>query len=184
MKADQPSGAGRDLAARAVSLVGRGVSWLTLAMVLLTFFVVVMRYGFNQGWIWLQESVTYLHAMVFMVAAAWAFQTDDHVRVDIIYRGRSPRYKAWVNLLGTLLFLVPFSVFLLVVAWDYVTASWSTMEASREAGGLPLVFLLKSLLLALPALLLLQSISTVLRCLPDLRGGSVGQENDERQAAA
>ena len=69
--------------ARLVELAGRTVAWLTLAMTLLTFGVVVLRYGFNQGWIWLQESVTYLHAAVFMVAAAWALQTDDHVRVDM-----------------------------------------------------------------------------------------------------
>lgn len=156
-------------AARLVSLLGRGVAWLTLAMTLLTFGIVVLRYGFNLGWIWLQESVVYLHAMVFMVAAAWTFQCDDHVRVDIVYRERSDRYRAWVNLLGTGLFLVPFSVFLLVIGWDYVAASWATGEASREAGGLPLVFLLKSLILALPALLLLQSWVTVRSCLSDLR---------------
>ncbi|MBT8063683.1 MAG: TRAP transporter small permease subunit [Xanthomonadales bacterium] len=138
-------------------------------MTLLTFGIVVLRYGFNLGWIWLQESVVYLHAMVFMVAAAWTFQCDDHVRVDIVYRERSDRYRAWVNLLGTGLFLVPFSVFLLVIGWDYVAASWATGEASREAGGLPLVFLLKSLILALPALLLLQSWVTVRSCLSDLR---------------
>ena len=150
-------------------MLGRGVSWLTLMMVLLTFGIVVLRYGFNQGWIWLQESVTYLHAIVFMVAAAWAYQTDDHVRVDIFYRGNSARYKNWVNLLGTIFFLIPFSVFLLVIGWDYVSASWSTMESSREAGGLPLVYILKSLILILPALLLLQSWSTARLCISALR---------------
>jgi TRAP-type mannitol/chloroaromatic compound transport system permease small subunit len=158
----------KDLAARIISITGRGVAWLTLAMVLLTFAIVVMRYGFNQGWIWLQEGVTYLHATVFMVAAAWAFQTDDHVRVDIFYRGSSPRYKSAVNLAGTLLFLVPFSLFLIIIGWNYVAASWATMEASREAGGLPLVFLLKSLILVLPALLLLQSWSTARSCIRQL----------------
>jgi TRAP-type mannitol/chloroaromatic compound transport system permease small subunit len=138
-------------------------------MTLLTFCVVLMRYGFNLGWIWLQESVTYLHALVFMVAAAWAFQTDDHVRVDIFYRDRSERYRSWVNLAGTLLFLVPFCLFLVVVAWDYVAASWATREASREAGGLPLVWLLKSLILVMPLLLLLQSWSTVRSCMAVLR---------------
>jgi len=160
---------GRDVAAVVVDRLGRVASWLTLAMVVLTFSIVVLRYGFNQGWIWLQESVTYLHAMVFMVAAAWAFQTDDHVRVDIFYRTNSSRYKNWINLLGTLLLLVPFSLFLLLIGWDYVTASWATMEASREAGGLPLVFLLKSLILVMPALLLLQSWSTARRCISQLR---------------
>ena len=167
--ATQDSPAETDRLARLIAVIGRTVSWLTLAMTLLTFLVVILRYGFNLGWIWLQESVTYLHAAVFMVAAAWAFQTDDHVRVDIFYRDRSPRHKSWVNLAGTLLFLIPFSLFLLVVSWDYVSASWATKEASREAGGLPLVFLLKSLILVLPALLLLQSLSTLKTCVATLR---------------
>lgn len=167
MTDNRPEGAG--LAAAAVRHAGRAVSWLTLAMVILTFAVVVLRYGLNQGWIWLQESVTYLHAMVFMIATAWAFQVDEHVRVDIFYRDRSARYKAWVNLLGTLIFLLPFSVFLLLIGWDYVLASWAAMEGSREAGGLPLVYLLKSLILVLPALLLVQSYSTVKTCISELR---------------
>jgi TRAP-type mannitol/chloroaromatic compound transport system permease small subunit len=106
--------------------------------------------------------------MVFMMAAAWAFQADEHVRVDIFYRDRSPHDKAWVNLLGTLIFLLPFSIFLLIIAWDYVAASWSAMESSREAGGLPLVYLLKSLILVLPALLLIQSYSTAKSCISEL----------------
>jgi len=159
----------QDSVAKFIGWIGRGVSWLTLAMVLLTFAVVVLRYGFNQGWIWLQESVTYLHATVFMVAAAWAYQTDDHVRVDIFFRDGSSRYKDGVNLAGTLLLLVPFSLFLLIIGWNYVAASWATTEASREAGGLPLVFLLKSLILIMPALLLLQSWSTARLCFRRLR---------------
>ena len=140
-------------------------------MTLLIFAIVLLRYGFNLGWIWLQESVTYLHALIFMTAAAWAFQTDDHVRVDIFYRDRSERYKDAVNLAGTVLFLVPFSVFLLYIGWDYVSFSWSNREGSGEAGGLPLVWLLKSLILVLPALLLVQCLSTVRHCLAGLRRG-------------
>jgi TRAP-type mannitol/chloroaromatic compound transport system permease small subunit len=166
---------GPDIAARLISRLGRAVAWLTLLMTLLAFGVVVLRYGFNLGWIWLQESVTYLHALIFMVAAAWALQTDDHVRVDIFYRDRSERYQDTVNLAGTLLFLVPFSLFLLLIAWDYVAASWATREASREAGGLPLVWILKSLILVLPALLLLQSWSTVRRCINNLRRAPAGK---------
>jgi TRAP-type mannitol/chloroaromatic compound transport system permease small subunit len=107
--------------------------------------------------------------MVFMIAAAWAFQADEHVRVDIFYRDRSPRYKAWVNLLGILILLLPFSLYLLIIGWDYVFVSWSAMETSREAGGLPLVYLLKSLILVLPALLLVQSYSTAKACISELR---------------
>jgi TRAP-type mannitol/chloroaromatic compound transport system permease small subunit len=142
--------------AQLVAAIGRAVAWLTLFMVVLTVTIVLLRYGFSQGWIWLQESVTYLHATVFMLVAAWALQDDGHVRVDVLYRRRSERYRALVNLLGAALFLAPFCLFLLIAGWDYVLGSWRVMEGSREAGGLPLVYLLKSLILLLPALLLLQ----------------------------
>jgi TRAP-type mannitol/chloroaromatic compound transport system permease small subunit len=157
-------------AARTIALLGRSVSWLTLVLTLLAFVIVLLRYGLNLGWIWLQESVTYLHALVFMVAAAWALQSDDHVRVDIFYRGGSERYRNWVDLAGTVVLLVPFCLFLLYVAWDYVAASWATRETSREAGGLPLVWLLKSLILVLPLLLLLQAWCTARQCIAALRG--------------
>lgn len=147
----------RSLPARFIAWTGRTVAWLSLVMVLLSFTVVVLRYGFSLGWIWLQESVTYLHATVFMVAAAWALQTDDHVRVDIFYRDRTPRQKAVVNLAGTLLFLIPVCVFVLVSGWPYVATAWSIRETSNEASGLPWVYLLKTLILVLPALLLIQA---------------------------
>ena len=154
-----------------VALIGRSVAWLTLAMVLLTFTVVVLRYGFSLGWIWLQESVTYLHATVFMLAAAWTLQEDGHVRVDIFYRDGSPRYRAVVNLAGALLFLVPFCVFLIAIGWEYVMPSWNLREGSREAGGVPLVYLLKSLILLMPLLLLLQSAPLIYRNFKQLRDG-------------
>ena len=165
---------GQDTASALIGWIGRAVAWLTLIIVLLTFGIVILRYGLNLGWIWLQESVTYLHALVFMTAAAWAFQTDDHVRVDIFYRNRSSRHKAWVNLLGTSIFLLPFSIFLIAIAWDYVAASWATKEGSREAGGLPLVYLLKSLILLMPALLLIQSYNMIKTCIATLRRGHSG----------
>lgn len=154
--------------ARLVAFTGRSVAWLTLAMTLLTFLIVLLRYGFNLGWIWMQESVTYLHATVFMAAAAWALQTGDHVRVDIFYRARSARYRHWVDLAGTLLFLLPFSLFLLLIGWDYVASSWAVRETSPEPGGLPLVWLLKSLVLVLPLFLLLQAGVTVKQCVTTL----------------
>jgi len=130
-------------------------------MVLLIFVIVVLRYGFNLGWIWLQESVTYLHVSVFTIVTAWALQQDGHVRVDIFYAEMSVKKRALVDLLGTLFFLVPFCLFILIVAWPYVTSSWKLLEGSREAGGLPLVFLLKTLILIMPALLLGQAFITV-----------------------
>ena len=155
--------------ARLVGAAGRTVAWLTLAMTLLAFLIVLLRYGFNQGWIWMQESVTYLHAIVFMVAAAWALQSDDHVRVDIFYRERPEPYRLLVDLVGTLLFLIPFCLFLLYIGWDYVAVSWEVRERSAEPGGLPLVWLLKTLVLVLPLLLLMQAGVNLRRCLRGLR---------------
>ena len=141
-----------------IAMGGKGVAWLTLLMVLLTFTIVVLRYGFNLGWIWLQESLVYLHVAVFSIAIAWTLQVDGHVRVDIFYNDMPVKKRALVDFLGTIIFLIPFCIFLLVIAWPYVANSWKLLESSREAGGLPLVFLLKSLILVLPALLLGQAL--------------------------
>jgi TRAP-type mannitol/chloroaromatic compound transport system permease small subunit len=108
---------------------------------------------------------------VFLLAAGWTLQCDGHVRVDIFYRTAGPRRKAWVNVAGNLLFLIPFCLFLAIVSWEYVAASWSLGEGSREAGGLPALYLLKSLLIAMPVLLLLQAFEDLRRDLATLRGG-------------
>lgn len=149
---------------------GRLIAWLTLAMVLVTCAVVVLRYAFNLGWIALQESITYLHALVFMLGAAYTLRHDGHVRVDIFYRRLSPRGQAWVDLLGSLLLLLPVCVFMLWISWDYVAASWSLLEGSRDAGGLPLVYLLKSVIPLMVLLLLVQGIGQALRSLLVLLG--------------
>mgnify|MGYP000070410874 CR=1 FL=1 len=139
--------------------LGRIIAWLTLLMVLLTFLIVVLRYGFNIGWIAMQESVLYFHGMVFMLGAGYTLQADGHVRVDIFYQRFSPRKKAWVNLLGGLFLLLPVCLFIGFICLDYVQTSWQIMEASAEAGGLPLVYLNKSLLLLLPVTLALQGLA-------------------------
>jgi len=144
-----------------IAASGKAVAWLTVAMVLLTFTIVVLRYGFNLGWIWLQESLIYLHVAVFSIACAWALQEDAHVRVDVFYAGMTDWNRALVDLLGSLLFLVPFCIFVLIIALPYVSNSWKLLETSREAGGLPLVFLLKTLILVMPALLLGQAFINV-----------------------
>lgn len=167
----------RRFATGIVSLAGRSVSWLLLVLVLITFSVVVLRYGMNLGWIWVQELIVYLHSAVFLIAIAWAFQMDEHVRVDIFYRDKSPRHKAWVNLVGTMLLVVPFSIFLFWMGWDYVSASWSVLEGSREAGGLDFVYLLKSLMLLLPVLLLLQTCDTIPRCISIIKNGDSGRDS-------
>lgn len=142
---------------------GRLVSWLTLAMVLVTCAVAVLRYAFDLGWIAMQESVTYLHAAVFMLGAAYTLRHEGHVRVDILYRRFPDRVQAWVDILGGLLLLVPVCAFVAWISWDYVLQSWAVREGSQEAGGLPLVYLLKALIPVMAALLLLQGLASVLR---------------------
>jgi TRAP-type mannitol/chloroaromatic compound transport system permease small subunit len=148
---------------------GRAVAWLTLAMVAMTFAVVVLRYGFSIGSIAAQESITYMHAVVFLLGAAYTLRHDRHVRVDIFYQRFSARTQAWVDLAGTLLLLAPTCGYIFWVSLDYVAASWALMEESREAGGLPLVYLLKSLIPLAAITLLLQGLSMSLERILVLR---------------
>lgn len=152
--------------------IGRMVSWLTLGMVLATVVVVVMRYAADLGLIWLQESVNWMHSLVFLLGAAYTLKADEHVRVDVFYRGMSERRKAVINLAGTILFLLPLCAFLLVESWQYVATSWRIAERSREAGGLPMIYLLKTVIPVMAVLLALQGLSMALRAILRLRGGS------------
>jgi TRAP-type mannitol/chloroaromatic compound transport system permease small subunit len=149
--------------------VGRTAAWLALALVLVTFSVVVLRYGFDIGSIALQESILYLHASLFLLGAAYTLKMDGHVRVDIVYQRLSARGQALVNLLGALLLLLPVCTFLLWISWDYVATAWSLHEGSPEAGGLPYVYLLKTLIPLAAGLLILQAISQVLHSLTTIR---------------
>jgi TRAP-type mannitol/chloroaromatic compound transport system permease small subunit len=142
---------------------GRTVSWLSLLLVLVTFIVVVLRYVFDTGSIALQEVTTYLHASIFLVGMAYTLQQDAHVRVDIFYTRCSKQAKAWIDLFGALFLLLPFMLFISWVSWLYIADSWSVFEGSREAGGLPGVFLLKSLILVMTFLLSLQAFTQIAR---------------------
>lgn len=153
-------------------LTGRLVAWLTLPMVVGTFVIVVLRYVFDLGWIWMQESVIWIHAVVFMLAGAYTLNSDQHVRVDIFYRGMSARRKAWVDLCGTLFFLIPMSLFLIWSSWEYVSVSWQIQEGSREAGGLPYPFVpvLKSTIPVSFLLVLLQGLAIAIDSSTELFG--------------
>ena len=139
--------------------VGQLAAWLVLVMVFITFLVVVLRYGFNFGRISLQESITYLHAFIFMLAGAYTLKHNQHVRVDIFYQDMSTRNKAKVDLFGTLFLLLPFAGFIVWISFDYVLNSWKLLESSREAGGLPFFYILKTLIPLMAILLFLQAIS-------------------------
>jgi TRAP-type mannitol/chloroaromatic compound transport system permease small subunit len=155
---------------RLSATIGRPVAWCLLFMVLAEFALVLMRYVLGVGSIWLQESVVYAHASLFMLAAAWTLAADAHVRVDIFYADASPRTKAAVDLLGALLLLLPFAVTLIYLSLPYVARSWALLEGSRETSGLPAVFLLKTLIPLFAALLALQGLAQALRAALALAG--------------
>ena len=142
---------------------GSILGWLTLAMVALEALVVLLRYLFDSGSIALQETTTYFHATIFLVGMAYTLQHNAHVRVDIFYSRLSKQGQAWVDLCGALFLLLPFMLFISWISWEYIADSWAVMEGSREAGGLPGVFLLKSLILVMTSLLSLQALTQVAR---------------------
>jgi TRAP-type mannitol/chloroaromatic compound transport system permease small subunit len=148
---------------------GRAISWLTLGLALTGFLVVVMRYVFNSGWIWMQESLTWMHSLVFMLGAAYTLKHDEQVRVDVIYRGLSERRRAFIDLAGTVLFLLPLCGYIFYESIPYLLSSWSVGERSREASGLPALWLLKAILPLMAALLIFQGLAQVLRSLSVLR---------------
>ena len=154
------------------ALLGKGVSWLTLFMVVITCLVVVMRYVFDAGLIWLQESVTWMHAVVFMLGAAYTLEQEEHVRVDVFYRKMSTQRRAWVDLIGVVTFLWPLTLFLAWKSVDFVIVAWDMREASRESGGLPYPWLplLKTALLIMPLTVALQGAALFLRSLNRIRG--------------
>lgn len=153
-------------------LTGTVTAWLTLVMVVVTTVIVILRYVFDAGFIWLQESVTWMHAAVFMLGASYTLLHEEHVRVDIFYRSMSEARRAWVDLLGVLIFLLPMCAYLAYVSFDFAAASWSIRESSREPGGLvyPLIPILKSVVVLMPVAVGLQGVSLLLRSLARIRG--------------
>ncbi|HHX83199.1 MAG TPA: TRAP transporter small permease subunit [Pseudomonadaceae bacterium] len=161
------------------AFIGAFIPWLTLALVLVTCVVVIMRYAFSTGSIALQESMIYLHSAIFMLGMAWTLRQGGHVRVDVFYRDASPRVRAWVDVAGGLVFLLPLCVLIFWMSWDYVINSWAIREKSSEGTGLPYVYLLKTLLLAMPVTLLLQGVAETLRNLLLALGFAAGNRTAE-----
>ena len=152
-----------DLIDRLSHRLGRAVAWVSLLMVLVMVSIVILRYLFQFGSIAMQESIMYMNALIFALGAAYTLKEQGHVRVDILYSRQSPRRRALIDLLGTALFLLPSMAAIIWLSWDYVGLSWRLREASPESSGLPFVYLLKSAILVLAALLFVQGIAELLR---------------------
>ncbi len=138
---------------------GRLVSWLTIGMVLVMCANVLMSWLFNFSLILLSETITWMHSANFLLASAYTLNRNAHVRVDIFYAKMSAQKQALVDLIGTLIFLLPLSIFIFWASWSYVILSWKIGEVSAEAGGLPAIFILKGMLLVMPVLLVIEGIN-------------------------
>jgi TRAP-type mannitol/chloroaromatic compound transport system permease small subunit len=154
---------------RITAVIGRGAAWLALVVVLLQFTLVLARYVFGLGSIWLTETVIYANAALFLLASAWTLHTGGHVRVDVFYAGASARTKAFIDLAGSGLLLLPFALVLLWLSAPFAARSWAILERSQESSGLPLVFLLKTLIPVFAVMLALQGIAQAIRATAALR---------------
>jgi TRAP-type mannitol/chloroaromatic compound transport system permease small subunit len=147
-------------------------------MALVTALIVVLRYALNEGTIVLQESVVYLHGCAFMLGIAYAFRHDRHVRVDLIYSKLNRRTQLCIDMIGNLVCLVPVCIFIVYFSASYVISSWEVLEGSPEVGGIPGIFLLKTLIPVMAATLLAQGLAEVARGILDLRDGAMGGEGN------
>ncbi|MFK7908099.1 MAG: TRAP transporter small permease subunit [Chitinophagales bacterium] len=150
--------------------VGKKVSYLTTALMLLICYDVLMRYFFNFSQIWMTEVEIYFYSFLFLLGSAYAFKHDKHVRVDVFYANFSEKRKAWVNLLGGLFLLLPWCIVILIVSFDYAMTSFSIGEGSPQPGGLPALYILKSSIFVGFLLLFLQGVASVLRSVLVLQG--------------
>lgn len=163
--------------------VGQFAAWLALFMVMMQFIVVVMRYVFSWGSIQMQESIWYMHGILFMLGAGYTLLKDGHVRVDIFYREASPQKKALVDLLGVLFFLLPVCGLTWYLSWSYVLNSWAVLETSTEGSGLPYIYLFKTVILVFAALMTMQALSMGLRSLMRLAGKDVRDLYEHEEVA-
>lgn len=165
-----------DLIDRINKSVGRTVMWFALLLVLVQFIVVLMRYVFGVGSIFAQESITYMHGFLFMLAAAYTLLVDGHVRVDIFYREAKPRKKAMVNLFGALVLLLPVCIVIFWTSFPYVASSWAALEGSPETSGIQARYLQKSAILGFAVLMSMQGVSMAIRSLLALGGDEIELE--------
>jgi len=150
--------------------LGRVTAWLTLLMVLVQFAIVLSHYIFHTGSIFLQESLLYMHSMIFLAGAAYTLKHNGHVRVDVIYSRLGDKARAWINLLGSLIFLFPVLGIIGWMAWPYMMDSWQILEGSIETSGIQAVYLLKTMILLFVITMILQGVALICHSLLSICG--------------
>ena len=157
-------------------IIGNSISWLTLIMVLVTVLVVVLRYGFSIGFIWMQESVRFMYAAVFLLCAGYTLLNDKHVRVDVLYLRMNDRNRAIVELFGNIFFLIPVCFIIFYFSWNYVINSWNQLEGSKEERGLHLVYIMKTFIWCFSIFVGLQGISNIIKSLRKITNYNQGNK--------
>lgn len=149
--------------------IGKYTSWLTTVLVLVVVFDVITRYVFNYSSVAIQELEWHLFAILFLMGAAYTLQNDDHVRVDLFYSKFNAKQKAWLNILGTTIFLIPFTLLIIYASQNYVLNSFALNESSPDPGGLPARYILKAFIPLSFTFLLLQGISLLFKSILDIK---------------
>lgn len=168
--------------------VGHAISWLSTLLVLVVCYDVFTRYFLRKSSVGVQELEWHIFAVLFLLGAAYTLKMDNHVRVDVIYTQLSPRGKAWINLLGGIVFLIPFSILIIWASQGFISMSWAIQETSPDPGGLPYRYILKAMIPAGFSLILLQGIALILRSFCTVIGRPLEEiekkENPEEQQHA
>ena len=162
--------------------IGRTVAWLTLGCVLTCFCVVILRYGFSIGFPWMQEFYVWQHAAIFMAGAGFTFLHHGHVNVDIAYSRFSPQTKSWVDILGTVFFLIPWMVVLASTSSQFIMSSWDILERSSQANGMLGLFILKTMIWVFCGVVTVQGVALIARRTLHL-AGHVQHSPDAESAA-
>ncbi len=150
---------------RFIDSIASILMFLIISLVMLVFFTVILRYFFNISFVFLQELIMYLHALIFMFGISYTLKEKSHVKIDVIFNSLSEKNQLLILLTGTLIFIVPTSLFIIYISMDMVIQSWSLLEGSSEAGGLDLVFILKTIIPVTGFLIFLQAISDIIKYL-------------------
>ena len=148
---------------KVIDNIAKILTYLLVSMIILVFITVIIRYMLNISYVALQELVMYFHALIFMFGVSYALKEKSHVKIDIIYNSLNKKYQYYISMLGTIIFIIPTSLFIIYSSIDMVTQSWSLLEGSSEAGGLDLVFILKSVIPITGVLIFLQALSDIIK---------------------
>jgi TRAP-type mannitol/chloroaromatic compound transport system permease small subunit len=149
---------------RVIAGAGHAASWLWPVLVAVVVLQVVLRYGFGRGSIMFEEVQWHIYAVGFMIGLSYCADVDRHVRVDVLAERWTLRTRAWIELIGLAVLMVPFVLIIAIEGVPYAKAAWDFGEVSAAPGGLPYRWVLKSFITVAAALLALTGVSRLTRC--------------------